>query len=266
MQGLDGTSPVGAPWYHIPTGQCDLALVQYKMGNGYNYLWRVLELTISGFDPTVPIQAPLWSEVKDIFQFAQDYLLFFCLQDKLNFHYDDRTWSGLFLRAVQYSQFADTVTLLQSHVNLYWQEFEDGYLPPNLCLHGLANSIHQNALARLRDIATPWARHVEGDITHVQGLPLINCFAREERHRGGFGKQSSSVGSRDRDRTLRDPDSRSPRGPGRLACPNCNRRPYLPDVQCAACRWVGHIAKHYDMLATAICLERYMKHDMSPGL
>jgi hypothetical protein len=208
----------------------------------------------------------LWSEVEDIFQFAQDYLLFFRLQAKLNFHYDDRTWSGLFLRAVQYSQFANTVTLLQSHVDSYRQEFEDGYLPPNLCLHGLANSIHQNAQARLQDIATPRVRCVEGDIMRVQSLPLINCFAREERHRGGFGKKSSGVGSRDRDRTSRDPGGRSPCGPGCLARPNCNHRPYLPDIQCAACRRVGHVAKHCDMLATAICLERYMKHDMSPGL
>jgi hypothetical protein len=90
--------------------------VRYETGNGYDYLWQVLELTIPGFDPTVPIQAPLWSEVEDIFQFAQDYLLFFCLQAKLNFHYSDCTWSGLLNRAVQYSQFADTVMLLQSHV------------------------------------------------------------------------------------------------------------------------------------------------------
>ncbi len=46
--------------------------------------------------------------------------------------------------------------------------------------------------------------------------------------------------------------------------PDCNRRPFLPDVQCAACKRVGHVAKHCNMLATAICLERYMKHDMSP--
>jgi hypothetical protein len=139
------------PWVLLgtisPKVNAALASVQYKTGNGYDYLWQVLELTIPGFDPTVPIQAPLWLEVKDIFQFAQDYLLSFCLQATLNFHYNDCTRSGQFLRAVQYSQFADTVMLLQSHVNLHWQEFEDGYLPPNLCLHGLANSIHQNAQA-----------------------------------------------------------------------------------------------------------------------
>ncbi len=58
---------------------------------GYDYLWRVLELTVPGFNPTIPIQALAWYKVKDIFQFAQDYLLFFRLQAKLNFHYDDHT-------------------------------------------------------------------------------------------------------------------------------------------------------------------------------
>jgi hypothetical protein len=32
-----------------------LALVRFESNNGYNYLWRVLELTVPGFDPTVPI-------------------------------------------------------------------------------------------------------------------------------------------------------------------------------------------------------------------
>jgi hypothetical protein len=32
------------------------------------------------------------------------------------------------------------------------------------------------------------------------------------------------------------------------------------------CKQVGHVAKHCDMLATAICLKRYMKHDMSPAI
>jgi hypothetical protein len=52
-------------------------------------------------------------------------------------------------------------------------------------------------------------------------------------------------------------------GRGQLARPDHNQRPFLPDVQCAACKKVGHVAKHCNMLATAICLERYMKHDLS---
>ncbi len=166
---------------------------------------------------------------------------------------------------MQYSQFSDIITLLQSHIDSYQQEFEDGYLPPNLHLHGLANSIHQNAQARLRDIATPRARRVKGNFMHVQGLPLINCFAREDRPCSGFGDKTGGDGSRNHGRTPREPGGRFPRGPG-LARPDRNRGPFLPNVQCAACRHVGHIAKHCDMLATAICLKKYMKHDMSPGI
>jgi hypothetical protein len=62
-----------------------------------------------------------------------------------------------------------------------------------------------------------------------------------------------------------DPDrgSRTPWARGQLACPDHNCHPFLLDVQCAACKRVGHVAKHCDMLATAICLERYIKHKMS---
>ena len=45
--------------------------------------------------------------------------------------------------------------------------------------------------------------------------------------------------------------------------PDRNCRPYLADVQCAARKRVGHVAKHCDMLATVICLERYMEHDLT---
>ncbi len=55
----------------------------------------------------------------------------------------------MFLRAVQFTEYADTMTTLQLHVNLFRQEFDDGYLPPHLCLHGLATSIRQNVQARL---------------------------------------------------------------------------------------------------------------------
>jgi hypothetical protein len=61
----------------------------------------------------------------------------------------------MFLRAVQFTEYADTVTTLQLHVNSFQQEFDDGYLPPHLSLHGLATSIHQNAQAWLWDIISP---------------------------------------------------------------------------------------------------------------
>ncbi len=96
-----------------PQVNATLTLVRYKSNNGYDYLWRVLDLTVPGFHPTVPIHAPIWSDVKDIFQFSQAFLLFFCLQAKIKFHYDNFTQSGMFLRAVQFSEYADTVKTLQ---------------------------------------------------------------------------------------------------------------------------------------------------------
>jgi hypothetical protein len=63
-----------------------LASVHYESNNGYNYLWRVLELTVPGFGPVVPIQIPSCSNADNIFGFAQVYLLHFQLQSKKNFH------------------------------------------------------------------------------------------------------------------------------------------------------------------------------------
>jgi hypothetical protein len=102
-----------------PQVSATLAAVRYESNNGYDYLWRVLELAVPGFDPTVSITIPSWDTADDIFHFAQAYLLYFRLQAKVNFHYDDRTRSGIFLRAVQFSDYADTVTTLQSHVNSF---------------------------------------------------------------------------------------------------------------------------------------------------
>jgi hypothetical protein len=94
-----------------------LASVRYETNNGYDYLWCVLELTMPGFDLVIPIQVPVWSDIADIFKFSQAYLLYFHLQGKMNFHYDDRTCSGFFLRAIQYTEFVDMVTTFQSHVS-----------------------------------------------------------------------------------------------------------------------------------------------------
>ena len=230
-----------------------------------------MELTVPGIDPVVPIRIPNWSNAEDIFNFAQSYLLYFRLQSKQHFHYDDRTCSGIFLRAIQFSDFADTVTTLQSHVNSFREQYDDGYLPPHLRIHGLATSIDQNMQARMRDVISPRVRRLS---TSVQGVPTVHRVDRDNRPRVGF-KDRDSGGNSDRDfRTRGRPDptrapwerQRTPANPGRLARPDRNRRPFLPDVQCAACKPVGHVAKHCDMLATAICLERYMKHDMSDSV
>jgi hypothetical protein len=99
-----------------------LAAVWCETNNGYDYLWRVLELTVPGFDLVVAIQTPQWADSNDIFHFAQAYLLFFRLQGKMHFHYTDWTRSGIFIRAIQHLDYADTVTTLKSHVNSYRED------------------------------------------------------------------------------------------------------------------------------------------------
>jgi hypothetical protein len=267
-----------------------LASVRYETNNGYGYLWRILKLTVPGFDPVVPIQIPVWSEIKDIFKFAQAYLLYFRLQGKMNFHYDDRTRSGIFLRAIQYTEFADAVTTLQSHVNSYREGIDDHYLPPHLRLHGLATSIHQHSQARIRDIITLRIRHLGAQYDPVQGPPTINRLGRDDHGRDAHDTRDSRFRHDNRSRftptrddgyqrgTADTPRQRdgygadaaprrpNPRGQGRLVRPTRNRRPYFPDVQCAACKRVGHVAKHCDMLATAICIDRYLKNELSAAV
>jgi hypothetical protein len=160
-----------------------LASIRYDTNNGYDYLWRVLELTVPGFDPVIPTQVPVWSDIANIFKFLQAYLLYFHLQGKMNFHYNDRTHSGIFPRAIQYTEFADMVTTLQSHVNSYREPLDDDYLPPQLRLHGLANSIRQNTQTRMRDIVAPQLRRLHGPHDLIQGPPCINRVGRDERPR-----------------------------------------------------------------------------------
>jgi hypothetical protein len=259
-----------------PQVSATLAAVRYESNNGYDYLWQVLELAVPGFDPTVSITIPSWDNANDIFHFAQAYLLYFRLQAKFNFHYDDRTRSGIFLRAVQFSEYADTVTTLQSHVNSFRDKYEDGYLPPHLRLYGLATSINQNAPACLCDIAHPRMHRIDGDFSRVRGVPTCHRIGREETPRGGgFCDRGGNRNDRARGHIDGDPThgvcdgdhgGRAPRGHGQIARLDRNRWPFLPDVQCAACKRVGHVAKQCDMLATAICLERYMKQNMSAAL
>ncbi len=59
-----------------------LAAVRCETMSGYDYLWRVLELYVLGFDPVVAIQMSQWADSKDIFHFAQTYLRSFSCKVK----------------------------------------------------------------------------------------------------------------------------------------------------------------------------------------
>ncbi len=193
----------------------------------------------------------------------------------MHYHFTDCTRSGIFLHAIQHSNYVDTVTTLQSHVNLYQEDYNTGFLPPHLQLHGLAESIHLNAQARLWDVITPRIRRLGFGQSLIQDVPpstllspTIYRLGRLDRPGIGFSDHDGDrAGNRDNARPGQDSCprgldtrasldwNRAPRGSGRLAHPDRNRRPFLPNVQCTACKQVRHVAKHCNMLATAICLE-----------
>jgi hypothetical protein len=171
-------------------------------------------------------------------------------------------------------------------MNYFQFECDDSYLHPHFCIHGLATSIHQNTQARLKDIATPCAHQIDGNIALVQGLPVAhriscnNCLRDGYRVKprnssdgrfhdsgGDSNKSQDHGGRRGVNGRIHDShilrDRGGPRGAGGLSQPDCNQRLFLEGVQCVACKRVGHIAKQCDMLATAICLEHPMKNDLS---
>jgi hypothetical protein len=153
-----------------------------------------MELTIPGFDLVVPIQVPVWTGVDNIFSFAQEYLLYFHLHEKLDFHFDNWSHSGIFFWAIQFSEFADTVTVLQTQMNSFRFEYDKSYLPPHLCLHGLATSIHQNLQAHLKDITMSCAHQIKGNLSQIQGLPVVHRISQEDRLCSGYCNKPGAHG------------------------------------------------------------------------
>jgi hypothetical protein len=120
----------------------------------------------------------------------------------MNFHYDERMRSGMFLREIQFTEFSNTVTTFLSHFNSFRTEYDDGYLPQHLRLHGLATSIHQTTQGRLRDIISPRVRRVADDdgafgydavvgtASRVQGVPTVFRVAYDDQPHTGGGRAS----------------------------------------------------------------------------
>jgi hypothetical protein len=157
-------------------------MIRVELGNGYNLLWQILELTVPGFDPANPIMFPVWCD-EDIFGFAHAFLLYFCLQTKKGVYYDDRTRSTTFLQSIEESAYIDTITTLLTCINNYYSPDDDGYLPSNLCVMGLAHQLNKTAKTRVK-LALPRVNRMAGspyDDRHfdvpIQGSPLrINCM------------------------------------------------------------------------------------------
>jgi hypothetical protein len=110
-----------------------------------------------------PVQVPTWTPHSDILSFCPDHLLYFRLQSKQNMFFSSCTQKNIFLRNIQQSEYADVITTLQSHVNAYLADNNEGCLPVNLCINRIATAIHSNASSRVRDLGQPRVRRVACD-------------------------------------------------------------------------------------------------------
>ena len=147
----------------LPTSDSQVTLlvtvVRAESNNGFDLLWRILELAVPGFDPSLQILAPVWLG-NDIFDFCLSYVLYFRLQAKKGLVHDERTKSLTFLQAVREPAYVDVITTLQAHIDTYLSKQDFGYLPPNLCMMGLALQMNKNARARVREVLPRVARRL----------------------------------------------------------------------------------------------------------
>jgi len=238
----------------IPDVHSALTTIGFESNNGYDLLWRLLELAVPSFDPTAPIIPPVWHRDSNVFEFCQAHLLYFRLQAKKNNYFDACMRTTIFLRAISTSEYADIVTLLQTQIDSFRNPDDDGYLPHHLRLNGIATLINNNAKARVRDFASPRIHRVDGadndwdcfdeveqPFCHVQGYTPRALRLEQGRdgkeqgrdHVRGFNRgcrdsaQQGFSGSRDGDQLNLCPGDRS--SPGRRGDDNPQGRSIRPN-------------------------------------
>ena len=242
-------------------------MVRMESGNGYDLLWRIMALSVPGFNPAMQVKIPVWHD-DDIFDYALSFLLYFRLQAKKGVVQDDRTQSMAFLQAISEPAYADAITTLTTCITNYEAGLDDGYLPANLCIMGLATQLHSNTRTRAHAVL-PAVRRTLGMVVQdrarddiSQGYPRVTRLAEERAtYRDGravrrdtrHGSSRPSVqGSGGTGRMGRPPR-------GRFARPDRNDGVYRPDIICDACRRTGHVAANCDVLAIALFLEKYKR-------
>ena len=168
----------------------------------------------------------------------------------------------------------DVVTLLQTSVETCQDQFDDGYLTTHLHLMGLAQRIEKNRRSHIREVL-PRVRHIQGlspDLTYDDDFHP-HVYRTDLGSRGwdpcDFG--DCPGGNRGRDawgsdrgigRSRYPSQARDPAPRGRYAQPDHNRRIYDHDLQCKACKKVGHTAATCDILAQALFIIKYMKYTL----
>jgi hypothetical protein len=83
--------------------------VSVESNNGFDLLWRILELTVPGFKFMNPVQVPTWTPNSDIVLLCCEHLLYFRLQSKHNMFFGSRMQTNIFLQNIQQSEYADVV-------------------------------------------------------------------------------------------------------------------------------------------------------------
>jgi len=266
--------------------QAKLSSVRVESKNGYDLLWRVLELTVPVFDPTVPLQQPTWDHDTDVLELGRRFELYFRLLSKKHVFINTRDCTTMFLKAIAASEYADIVTTLQSNVDSYRHDDDEYFLPQHFRVTNMAMIIHNNAKARVQDLGHRRINRVAGwdsmvdvlsddelQFCHLQGYQPRVFRIEQGRDRGGRGPdrrgfdhrlgfdhrqdKPSLASNRTSTSSTLSSERSSATACGRFARPDQCRRSFLPNVQCEACKRIGHEAINCDMLALALFIERH---------
>jgi hypothetical protein len=130
-------------------------------------------------------------------------ILYFRLQAKKGLVHDERTKSITFLQAVREPAYVDVITTLQAHIDTYLSKLDFGYLPPNLCMMGLAAQMNKNARAWVREVLPRVVRRLayqdgrHWSTPEIQGYHLPRVFRTENpRDRLQYGTAGSHTPDR----------------------------------------------------------------------
>ena len=76
--------------------------VSVDLNNGFDLMWRILELAVPGFKSMNPVQVPSWTlhSDSDVLSFCCGHLLYFRLQSKHNMFFSARTQTNIFLHSI----------------------------------------------------------------------------------------------------------------------------------------------------------------------
>jgi hypothetical protein len=135
--------------------EAKISAVCSKSKNGYDLLWRILELAIPGFDPTITIEQPRWTRDTNILEF--------CRGHELNFRLLAKKTRSTTLGPVPTCSCAAlprwtmlTLSQCSNPISICTDTLTNkGFLPQHLCLNGIATMLHDNTKAHVHDIGTP---------------------------------------------------------------------------------------------------------------